>query len=171
MSSSNAVIRAWSQAYASQSYADWETYHALCLAQGRVAECERLHHLQMACEKLCKAHMMKDGRQNFNWRSHKCIAKTLPIIVRDIASRTTDRGTKSNVVSHLLQIARALSPHIESLAPTSDAQTPNAEYPWQDQSGAVVVPAEYDFSEFAALRTPRGAQLIKLLQHAAQTLK
>jgi hypothetical protein len=52
----------WALAYAQQAKADfraWELYEQH--PEAVVAECHQLFFLQMACEKLCKAHLIQGG--------------------------------------------------------------------------------------------------------------
>ena len=52
----------WALAYAQQAKADfraWELYEQH--PEAVVAECHQLLFLQMACEKLCKAHLIQSG--------------------------------------------------------------------------------------------------------------
>jgi hypothetical protein len=56
------AVEEWSQAFARQADADfraWQAYerHPAAL----VAECQKLLFLQMACEKLCKAYLIRSG--------------------------------------------------------------------------------------------------------------
>jgi hypothetical protein len=67
----------WALAYAQQAKADfraWELYEQH--PEAVVAECHQLLFLQMACEKLCKAHLIQGGtptealRSPLNWNFH-----------------------------------------------------------------------------------------------------
>lgn len=54
----------WAHAFARQADADlraWELYQKY--PQAAAAECHKLLFLQMACEKLCKAHVIRAGIQ------------------------------------------------------------------------------------------------------------
>jgi hypothetical protein len=46
----------WGEAYATQALADFEAWNEFRKNAG-IAPCQKLHFLQMACEKLCKAHL------------------------------------------------------------------------------------------------------------------
>jgi hypothetical protein len=79
----------WARAFAQQAEADFDAWNALQIylkLPARVkpiARCQKLHFLQMACEKLTKAHLLKAGSQLSNFeQSHAYIAKHLPVIVR-----------------------------------------------------------------------------------------
>src|SRR5690348_2386737 len=78
----------WSQAFARQARADFDTWYAL---QNYLSipddvrsppRCQKLHFLQMACEKLAKAHLLRAGSALSDLEtSHAYIAKHLPLIV------------------------------------------------------------------------------------------
>ena len=57
----------WSRGFARQARADFDTWNALqrylSIPEGVRAppRCQKLHFLQMACEKLAKAHLLKAG--------------------------------------------------------------------------------------------------------------
>jgi hypothetical protein len=72
----------WGRAYARQARADFDAWDHL---QGsKLPECQKLHFLQMACEKLTKAHLCKAGSRPQDLQSsHAYIAKNLPFIVRE----------------------------------------------------------------------------------------
>jgi len=73
----------WALAYVRQARADfraWELYerHPEAVA----AECHKLLLLQMACEKLCKAHLIRAGARPQDLQSsHGYTAKHLPRVV------------------------------------------------------------------------------------------
>ena len=72
----------WVKVYARQADADFKTWAAL---QGNVAvaECHKLLFLQMACEQLCKAHLIKGGTSPEALQtSHGYVANPLPVIIR-----------------------------------------------------------------------------------------
>ena len=73
----------WADGYARQADADMKTWTAL-QGSADVAECHRLLFLQMACEKLCKAHLILGGTPPINLQSsHGYVAKPLPVVIRD----------------------------------------------------------------------------------------
>src|SRR6476646_5983893 len=77
-----ATAAEWAVAYARQANADFRTWELL---QDRddVPEFHKLLFLQMACEKLTKAHLCSDGtRPDDLQSSHAFTAKNLPIIIR-----------------------------------------------------------------------------------------
>jgi hypothetical protein len=54
----NATPDNWGKAYAKQALADFEAWNELQGIPG-TPSCQKLHFLQMSCEKLCKAHLCK----------------------------------------------------------------------------------------------------------------
>src|SRR5207302_420601 len=107
---------------------------------------EKLHFLQMSCEKLCKAHLCKQpGADPADYRSsHAYTAKNLAIIVRQQISLT--RNPPKNG-AYLVEHCKRLAREIELLHPSVDdggKRPDNCEYPWQ-QGDQVYVPAEWKF--------------------------
>src|SRR5947209_20358055 len=74
----------WVKAYARQADADFRAWelserHPEAVA----AECHKLLFLQMACEKLCKAYLIRAGAQPDDLQtSHGYTAKHLPNVIR-----------------------------------------------------------------------------------------
>src|SRR4051812_46002265 len=90
----------WSRAYAVQALSDLQARDILI--KGEADECHQLHFLQMACEKLCKAHQCDHGTNPKDLqKSHAHIAKTLPIIVRNHAGLDRNLGWLSERAKHL----------------------------------------------------------------------
>src|SRR5438128_1395390 len=103
----------WAKAYARQAAADYETWETL-QTDKRVPECHRLQFLQMACEKLTKAHLCNSGSNPKDLQtSHAYISKTLPVIIRQQLLHTGSRRGVAWLVLHAKHLAR----EIESLAP------------------------------------------------------
>jgi hypothetical protein len=74
---------AWSRAYARQARADLDAREALLGAE--VPACQHLHFLQMACEKISKAHRCLGGADPETlMHSHGFAAKVLPQIAREL---------------------------------------------------------------------------------------
>lgn len=166
-----ATARDWSRAYARQARADLCARDALC-ADRTLPACAQLHFLQMACEKLCKAHLCRSGSDPRDLQaSHAYIAKTLPLIARElfIAEYGRNLTGRAAVMAHIRHFAR----EIEILAPAVDAngtRLDNAEYPWEDALGALVVPAQYEFPNLNFLTSPTGRSFLKLVTIAVSEL-
>jgi hypothetical protein len=160
----------WSRCFAKQAKADYATYEHLKHTE-TVPECHRLQFLQMACEKLSKAHLCHAGSEPRQLeKSHAYIATVLPVILRLQYGRMTGRALKdrSDIIKQISHLAR----QIELLAPSVGDATrrpDNCEYPWEDQ-GILFVPAEYTFPNLSLLRQPAGTLLQTLLPRAIEEL-
>lgn len=134
----------WSRAYARQALSDLQARDVL--ANSQVDRCHRLHFLQMAAEKTCKAHLsFEDGNRDVK-RSHAYVRQVLPIIARN--SYSEFHGGAALPAWQLSDIRR-LASEIEVLAPACDAgdvRYDNSEYPWLDARGLVQIPCDYKFS-------------------------
>lgn len=160
----------WGQAFAKQAMADFTAWDEL---QGNtaVASCQKLHFLQMACEKLCKAHLCKhSGADPLTLQSsHTYIAKNLDIIIRQQLSLTPKPPSNGKF---LLSYCKHLAREIELLHPSVDdggRQPANCEYPWE-QGGKLYVPAECSFPALNLIEQPGGVSLLKLIQSAIRRL-
>lgn len=156
----------WVVGYAKQAMADFLAWNVL-QSNPRVATCQRLHFLQMACEKLVKAHLCQAGSIPEVLRtSHAYVAKNLPIIARQHLAKMRRKPPSRHDV--LLRQIKHLAREIELLAPAVDdnGQRPdNCEYPWS-VGGQVLVPAEYPFGNLSLLTAPAGRTLLKILHDA-----
>jgi hypothetical protein len=157
----------WSQAYARQADADlraWERYeqHSATL----VAECHKLQHLQMACEKLCKAYLLRAGTPAVRLQSsHGYIAGPLPLVIREeILHRRKELRGMEWVVTHV----RHLAQEIEVLTPSVDRgglRPDNCEYPWL-AGGRVCSPLDHAFALSRLIDAAAGRTFLKLLRLA-----
>lgn len=155
----------WQTAYALQAKSDLEARDCLLRSED-LPSCHQLHYLQMACEKLCKAHLIRKGTDPQVLRkSHAYIAKPLPTIARQILSREAGRQTKNTwVIDAIKRLAR----QIELLAPAVDDDKTvleNCEYPWPETTGHIVVPAQHNF-KFSLLHEKAGVTLLKVVRLA-----
>ena len=77
---------AWSRAYGRQAQTDLDAREALLRVE--VPTCQHLHFLQMACEKISKAHRCLGGADPETlMHSHGFAAKVLPQIARELLRR------------------------------------------------------------------------------------
>jgi hypothetical protein len=154
----------WANGYARQAWADFETWERLQDIDA-VPECHKLLFLQMACEKLTKAHLCKAGSDPTKLQSSRAyIAKNLPIVIRQQISLTKPRNA-SWVLAHSEHLAR----EIEMLAPAvkRGGQRPdNCEYPWEDDGGLLHVPLDWEFTPSNLLLAPAGRTFLKLVREA-----
>ena len=155
----------WADGFARQADADfraWELYelHSEALAA------PKLLFLQMACEKLCKAHMIRSGTNPDDVATtHRVVAKNLPLVIREeMIWRKSDAKAIKNIMRHL----RHLAQEIEYLNPAikREGQRPdNCEYPWET-SGTIVSPLDWSFSPLQLCFEPSGRTFLKLLRCA-----
>lgn len=160
----------WQHAYARQARADFAAYEVLRVAT-HLPQCESLHFLQMACEKLCKSYLCsRKVEPRFLQTSHGFIASHLPEIFKDQRRRL--KLHPLNPRSALVRQVNNLSREIELLAPTVDSQRrpDNCEYPWLDGAGEAVVPAEYPFANLSLLSESAGQDLLKIIPSAIDEL-
>ncbi len=160
----------WAKAYARQANADFETWNAL-VPNRLIPECHKLLFLQMACEKLVKAHLCSKGTDPVNVQaSHGFTAKNLPIIVRE---HLVSIGKKTNEIVWILKHAKHLASEIELLAPAvrRGGQRPdNCEYPWEDSGGTLRVPLDWAFRPTNLIVDAAGRTFIKVVRAAVTEL-
>ena len=105
----------WARGYARQALSDLRAREML--ANAGAEKCHRLHFLQMAAEKVCKAHLtFKSGHENVR-KTHAYVARILPIIARLFYSVINANNQIARwEISQLQHLAR----EIELLAPACD---------------------------------------------------
>lgn len=159
----------WASAYARQAKSDMEARQQLLL-NVRLPACHQLHSLQMAAEKLCKAHLSSKGQpQDVLESSHKFIAGPLPLIVKQRLAK--DAG-KMPPQPWVLRAVRKLARQIELLHPQVDdggTVPANCVYPWEDQKKQVHSPVDHDFS-IDLLYQKAGITVLKAMIEAADEL-
>ncbi|HXX24159.1 MAG TPA: hypothetical protein VEO19_13505 [Terriglobia bacterium] len=156
----------WARSYAVQALSDLDAREKL--ADTNAKKCHRLHFLQMAAEKTCKAHLVRANGHNKVRKSHAYVARNLPIIARVFYPLTNDNNQINQW--ELLAITR-LAREIELLAPAcddGDLRRDNSEYPWEGARGEICTPCEYNFPNIDdGSRTI--IRLIKLIRTAAES--
>ena len=166
----SAVDDDWIRGYARQSKADFETFLKL-QSQPDIPACHHLLFLQMACEKLVKAHLIGHGGDPRSVQtSHAYTAKTLDIVIRH---ELTIRAIKQPQAKWILKYTKLLAQEIELLAPAvkrAGQRPDNCEYPWEDESGQVHVPLDWTFAPSSLLLAPAGRTLLKLIPNAINRL-
>jgi hypothetical protein len=157
----------WASAYARQAKSDLQARDQL-LRDERLEACHQLHYLQMAAEKLCKAHLSAQGQpQEVLESSHAFIAGPLPVICRQHLARGAQKRN-----TWVLAAIRKLSRQIELLHPQVDdaGRVPaNCVYPWEGPGKKVIAPAEHAFG-LSLLHEKAGATLLKIMSAAADEL-
>ncbi len=159
----------WHTAFARQAKSDLAAREAL-LSDRSLPDCHQLHYLQMACEKLAKAHLIAGGADPSTLQaSHAYVAKQLPIIARHYLAREAHSRPKGTwIISAISKLAR----QIELLAPAVDdaGRSPsNCEYPWRLPDGRIVAPSDHRFG-LSLLYERAGTTLLKIVRLATNEL-
>jgi len=156
----------WAKSYAIQALSDLDTREMLISANA--AKCHRLHYLQMATEKACKAHLtMMMGHENVR-KTHGYIVSNLPIMARNFYANINNSKEISRwEICAIKKIAK----EIQVLAPAcddGDMREDNCEYPWDDGKGNIQIPCKYNFPNIddSARNVVR---LIRLIRTAAES--
>ena len=159
----------WATMYARQADADFNTLESV--HEVPIPECHKLQFLQMACEKLVKAHLCGSGTDPAAIQaSHAYVWKTLPVVLRQQASAVNFTGGRAR---EALTHARHLAQEIEVLAPAVDraGQRPdNCEYPWEANDGKLRSPLERSFQPSQLIVLPAGRTILKLIRGAIDRL-
>jgi len=161
----------WTAGYARQAGADFATF-LLLLEMGTVPQCHKLQFLQMACEKLVKAHLISGGDDPAKLQSsHTRVAGTLPVVIRQqlIISKVGTHNATWN-----MQHARLIAEEIELLAPAvkrGGSRPDNCEYPWEDAAGSLHVPVDWRFKPSDLLLAKAARTFLKLVREAISRLQ
>ena len=159
------------KAFARQAQADfkaWELY--IRYPKAVAAECHRLLLLQMACEKLCKAHMLRGGVKLAQVeRSHGVVKAHLWQVLRQEVSY---RESNPQRFEPLKEKINQLAAEIEVLNPSMDRgrrRKDNCEYPWQ-AGDRIISPLDYEFTPMRLLADPSrsGPTILKVLKLAIE---
>lgn len=161
----------WAVGYARQAGADYATFLEL-RDNPSTPQCHRLQFLQMACEKLVKAHLIDGGTAPEALQtSHAYVANTLPVVIRQ---QLLLSGIESHNTAWNLEHARLIAEEIEMLAPAvrRDGSRPdNCEYPWEDAGGVLRVPVDWTFKPSAMLMARAARTFLKLVFDAIERLQ
>jgi hypothetical protein len=161
----------WVRAFARQAEADFRAWELLGEhPQALVAECHRLQFLQMACEKICKAHLLdQTAPLDRLTQSHGYIAKPLPALIRqELVRINASDADQARILRHVKQLAN----EIQLLNPAVDrnGQRPdNCEYPWS-AGDKVRSPLDYTFEPTRLVAKDSGRSFLKLLRKAIERL-
>jgi hypothetical protein len=155
----------WARGFALQALSDLRVREML--VSSNAEKCHRLHFLQMAAEKACKAHLIiKNGNDSIRKR-HDYIAKFLPVIARHIYSISND---KNRMAQWEMDKIKILAHEIELVCPgcdDSNTREDNSEYPWLDTEGNVEIPCQYNFPKIDD-GSREIIRLIKLIRTASE---
>ena len=163
-----------SRAYARQALADLGAREALLGAE--VPACQHLHFLQMACEKISKAHRCLGGADPETlMHSHGFAAKVLPQIARELLRRSALAAELPVTRGQIEPMVRQLAREVDLLTPAvdDDGRRPdNCEYPWEDSRGTLHIPAKHGFRSLETLHRHRaGVTFLKIVVTAAAELE
>jgi hypothetical protein len=153
----------WSDGYLVQARSDWDAYNILQTAP--IPNCHALHYLQMTTEKLGKAGLLASSGVSLDSvrTTHRAFTRFLQVASRNADFQSALVMTRSQLQMHIQQLL-PIAHEIERLAPALAADGANSEYPWEAPGGTVNVPATYNFPVDAVLQSPRGQNLLKLVQ-------
>jgi hypothetical protein len=160
----------WAKAFARQARADFATWQAL-QSVSVVPPCHELLFLQMACEKLTKAHLFHKGSDSPKiLTSHAHTAKHLPTI---IGRCLADFGQSPKAIRKIQKHVKHIAQEIELLSPSvdrNDQRRDNCEYPWEAHDGSVYSPLDWTFQPVHLLTQPAGRTFLKIVKHAIDQL-
>jgi hypothetical protein len=161
----------WALSYYKQASAEWRAYHTLSQTRD-LPICIPLHVLQMAMEKLGKAHRLRSGDIDVEYaKSHhtafeKMVAAILSAQGHQIF-RDLNQFDRRKTHNQLIELARDIERLCPAVDPTNTPQ--NSEYPWE-HGGHIHVPSEWHFSEITKqLKSPVGLRLFKVVAVALST--
>jgi len=160
----------WALGYARQADADFKAWLAVQDA-AQIAECHKLLLLQMACEKLCKAHLIRAGTPAANLQSsHGYVANSLPVAIRQQMIRLS-KDLKG--MQGVLVFTRHIAAEIELLNPAvrrAGQRPDNCEYPWENGKRKLHSPLDWKFTPSQLLMRRHGATFLKLVRAAITEL-
>jgi len=133
----------WATAFALQALSDLRAREML--VSSNAEKCHRLHFLQMAAEKTCKAHLIQANGNDSVRKSHAYVANVLPVIARHFYSIANN---ENRMAQWEVEQIKRLAHEIELLCPACDegsTREDNSEYPWLDAQGTLQVPCQYNF--------------------------
>jgi hypothetical protein len=161
----------WTIGYARQAAADFETYNQL-QGNSSIPQCHKLQFLQMACEKLVKAHLIKGGTDPKTLQtSHAYVEGTLPVVIRQ---QLLLSGVGTHNPAWIMEHARLIAAEIEMLAPAvkrGGTRPDNCEYPWEDAVGTLHIPTEWQFKPSNLLLAKAARTFLKLVLDAIKRLQ
>ncbi|WP_419806493.1 hypothetical protein [Terriglobus sp.] len=142
---------------------DFDVYHLLTRTDV-IATCHRLHYLQMAAEKACKAYLysLQRGPAKYLY-DHEVVEKVVSLQLRQPQYRAYAGALRRVIRTHAYQIDR-LAPAVDRIA-----RPDNCEYPWITPDGWVLVPSEYPFPQLDD-QDRRFFATLKLLRELARSM-
>ena len=172
-----ATVKEWSNAYARQAKADFMTYQALeslrseAVLGWSIPICHKLQFLQMACEKLAKAHLCTRGTAPASLQaSHAYISKVLPVVIRQEMVAVNFRGKSAKNLGSFAATSCARN-LVASPSVRRGGQRPdNCEYPCEDIDGRDTSLSLGSFCSAQLIAQPAGRSMLKLIQSADERL-
>jgi len=157
----------WSDAYLEQARSDWQMWQ-LIRAQ-KLPDCHALHYLQMTCEKLGKAFLIRGRTLSPQQakQSHVAFKRFLQIASRNPLLRNMLKMTASQFKAHINQLL-PIAEAVEHLTPALAHDGPNVEYPWENPNQQIHIPVTYTFPVVHELRRPPGMNLLKIVDLVQQ---
>jgi len=148
-----------------QAKSDFDIFE-LMLEQG-VADCHKLHYLQMATEKLAKAFLWK--LEAAPAKSHVGFVKYLKLLVGSAPKSERERLAQlfsfPNFVSLQSWIKYSICPityDLERITPDLANDGPNPEYPWP-HINPVETPVNHRFAVWKSLQQSKGRELMRFI--------
>lgn len=157
----------WKEAYLKQSKSDYSLF--IKLNELNVDFCQQLHYLQMSSEKLAKALSCPPDNTPPE-KTHYALVGFIRTIKRRDYSIKFNQLHFTSYKSYIDSII-PFAEKIENLHPSGQVSKPNPEYPWDDSSGKIYSPVDFDFSEIKNDRTGMNkfkAFISKLIEIADQ---
>src|ERR1700685_2243805 len=99
-----ATDRDWAKAYAKQALSDLDAREKL--ESTGAHKCHRLHFLQMAAEKLCKAYLTTKNGHDKVRKTHAYVERTLALIARTFYRAVNNSTIPAWEISEIRKIAR-----------------------------------------------------------------
>lgn len=135
----------WKEGFYCQAESDFKTYQIL--NRNKVAVCHQIHYLQMAFEKISKAHLAPSGNRRPK-PDHRVLNKFIDRIKTN-SLFCKKLGYTNSQFSAIINQIRPIVDFLESVIPRADQEeVVSAEYPWKNIRTGVVAPCLYDFQEF-----------------------
>lgn len=167
-----ATRKDWAASYARQASADFEAFSDASLRSDILRHaCHRLQFLQMASEKLCKAHALLSEENTLEsvTSQHNYIKKFLATILAQELFELLPG--KKDQIKQLKTRFKQIGVEIEALCPAINrTQRPdNCEYPWLAGTN-VESPLDWKFESLQFLNQAGGRTFLKCMKTAVDRL-
>lgn len=160
----------WSRAYAKQGASDLSTYQVL--RERQVHPCHWLHYLQMASEKIAKAHQFRHTYKDIEslLTQHQGLIEFINTYYRSPEMKARFAGREEQLRSMQRDLT-AFAAELQKLAPAVDREKSpsNAEYPWSN-GVTLTVPCEHTYAMSASFSQDVRRRFVQTLKEASQDL-